>query len=566
MTDIPAGAFSPLGLVDRAALAHLKSKKLQTGYSHYDVWLDQHAYAFTVAKMMDEDMLAEVRTAIADALENGTGFDVFKKRLKPYLMSRGWWGEAVMVDPLDEEPKLVQLGSTRRLLTIFQTNVATARAQSKWQRIQFNRKSLPYLRYNASHAHHRRDSHKRYYGLVLPATHPIWQQIFPPNGYGCRCSVSQLTRRQAEKAGISPEPEIEYVEVENPRTGETVRVPRDVDPSFAHNHAARTQNVLDNAAQKHGREFADRLSADTQDYIRQRVSRPLFDGLRDKPNLTALSDNVDNAQQLVYAHAGTGEQIGPLPVGLSGSMEYIHRGDAHYLLRYGPDGVRLERVTLGSLDKLKQAQMRLLVEETVSPDDLEKFGKLVDDAVFELADFADADPADKMAAFLYSTNGGYRKTNPALIAAKGDLSKIKDGRTIQTIRALDAFLDKAPKYTGTTVRRMQSVNMPDSRAFLGAHAEGALVRYSNFTSTSTAGNVFGGDIQLKIHGKSGVSISELSAYPNESEVLMPRHAVYRVSKKYEKEGVTHIELQEIDEADYNGSNIVQLSLMRGDRT
>ena len=211
MTDIPAGAFSPLGLVDRAALAHLKSKKLQTGYSHYDVWLDQHAYAFTVAKMMDEDMLAEVRTAIADALENGTGFDVFKKRLKPYLMSRGWWGEAVMVDPLDEEPKLVQLGSTRRLLTIFQTNVATARAQSKWQRIQFNRKSLPYLRYNASHAHHRRDSHKRYYGLVLPATHPIWQQIFPPNGYGCRCSVSQLTRRQAEKAGISPEPEIEYV-------------------------------------------------------------------------------------------------------------------------------------------------------------------------------------------------------------------------------------------------------------------------------------------------------------------------------------------------------------------
>ena len=40
-------------LIDRAALGYLQSKKLLPGFSHYDVWLYEHAVAFTVAKMMD---------------------------------------------------------------------------------------------------------------------------------------------------------------------------------------------------------------------------------------------------------------------------------------------------------------------------------------------------------------------------------------------------------------------------------------------------------------------------------------------------------------------------------
>lgn len=36
-------------LIDRAALDFLKSKKLLPGFSHYDVWLYEHAVAFTVA-------------------------------------------------------------------------------------------------------------------------------------------------------------------------------------------------------------------------------------------------------------------------------------------------------------------------------------------------------------------------------------------------------------------------------------------------------------------------------------------------------------------------------------
>ncbi len=275
------------GLVDKAAFEHFKAKKILPGYSHYDVWLYQHSLAFTVAKMMDADMLAEVKDAIEAAQRNGTAFADFKKRLKPYLMAKGWWGEQIMTDPLDGEPKLVQLGSTRRLKTIFDTNMRTAFAAGQWQRIQANKKALPYLRYNKSASGHPRDGHKRYYGLVLPVDHDIWKVIFPPNGYGCKCSVSALTKRQAEEEGIGGEPDVEMVEFTNPRTGKTVLIPDDITPSFAHNHGDR-QGAMDALfGDKHGEAALAEMIAEREAWLDKRYSMP-----SDAVKVLALPDKV----------------------------------------------------------------------------------------------------------------------------------------------------------------------------------------------------------------------------------------------------------------------------------
>jgi len=279
------------GLVDKAAFGHFKAKKILPGFSHYDVWLYQHSLAFTVAKMMDADMLAEVKDAIEAAQQNGTAFADFKKRLKPYLMAKGWWGEQIMTDPLDGEPKLVRLGSTRRLKTIFDTNMRTAFAAGQWQRIQANKKALPYLRYNKSASGHPRDGHKRYYGLVLPVDHDIWKVIFPPNGYGCKCSVSALTKRQAEEEGIGGEPDVEMVEFTNPRTGKTVLIPNDITPSFAHNHGDR-QGAMDALfGDKHGEEALTAMIAGREAWLDKRYSVP-----SDKVAVLALPDKVSEKE------------------------------------------------------------------------------------------------------------------------------------------------------------------------------------------------------------------------------------------------------------------------------
>lgn len=260
----------PIGLVDKAALFHLQSKELLRGFSHLDVWIHEHAVAFTIAKMMDLDMLAEVKRVLIEAQQTGMPFGEFKKRLKPYLMSKGWWGEQVVTDPNTLKPQIAQLGSTRRLKTIFNTNMQTAFAAGQWQRIQATKQGLPYLRYNRSSAHQPRDSHRRYYGLVLPVDHYIWQYIFPPNGYGCKCTVSQLTRQQAEREGISPEPEIKWQEVVNKRTGEVVTVPAHITPSFAHNHGNRIQALEKLFGEKHGKNALQEMIKQREAYLGER--------------------------------------------------------------------------------------------------------------------------------------------------------------------------------------------------------------------------------------------------------------------------------------------------------
>lgn len=240
LTDSNYDGFDFAVLPNREAIVSFDNKTLLSRYHYLDTLAQEHAIAFTVAKMLDEDLLSETHAAIADALKNGTSFNDFKKRLKPYLMSKGWWGEQVMGDPKDGQINKVQLGSTRRLRTIYHTNKRTAYAAGQWQRIQQTKAALPFLQYMKTVAAKPRQEHKRYYNLVLPVDHPLWKVIFPPNKYGCLCWVKQLTRAQAEALGVSDDADIEYEEIVNERTGDVVRVPKGIHPSFAHNHDRMT--------------------------------------------------------------------------------------------------------------------------------------------------------------------------------------------------------------------------------------------------------------------------------------------------------------------------------------
>ncbi len=253
-------------LPNEFAIVSFEGKTLMTSWHYLDVLAQEHAIAFTVAKIMDEDLLKEVNLAMQDAIKNGTSFNDFQKRLKPYLMSRGWWGEQVSIDPKDGQGKKVQLGSTRRLRTIYDTNKRTARASGRWQRIQKTKDRFPYLEYRKSLSENKRLDHKRYYGLVLPVDSPIWKEIFPPNGYGCKCRTRQLTAKEAEALGISDDFELEFEDFENPRTGKTSKVPKGIEPSFAHNHD-RLSAIMALAKEKHGDRFVQLTKQQVDEYM-----------------------------------------------------------------------------------------------------------------------------------------------------------------------------------------------------------------------------------------------------------------------------------------------------------
>lgn len=269
-------ATSPKRLPNPQAVQHLKDKSLLPAFSYDDVLAYEHAIAFTVAKMMNADLLADTQQALTQALENGTPFSEFKKQMKPYLMAKGWWGEKIQTDPKDGQSKKVQLGSNRRLKIIYETNLSTAYAAGRWQKIQSNKGLLPYLQYMPSVSKDKRDEHKGYYGLVRPVDDPIWASIFPPNGFGCKCWTKSLTQKEAQ-AILKTQNEqgrrfdLPIITEHNPRRGVDVKTVQGTQGSFASNHDRLTA-LIKVAEGKHGVDFAKQLADNvvTMDTIAER--------------------------------------------------------------------------------------------------------------------------------------------------------------------------------------------------------------------------------------------------------------------------------------------------------
>src|SRR3546814_270264 len=123
--------------------------------------------------------LQDIRAALDDAMANGTTFERFSKDLRPTLEAKGWWGRKNMLDPLDGKIKSVQLGSPRRLGIIFDTNMRSAYAAGRWERIARTKDALPYLRYVAVGGKQgdgrTRPQHRAWHGTILPVEHVWWE-------------------------------------------------------------------------------------------------------------------------------------------------------------------------------------------------------------------------------------------------------------------------------------------------------------------------------------------------------------------------------------------------------
>lgn len=225
------------GPVPLEAISFLKGKGLKVGFSYLDVWREEHAYSFTVAKAMELDVLRTIRDETVRALSEGRTFAQFKKDLTPALQRLGWWGEKEVVDPLTGRTKTAQLGSPRRLKTIYDTNMRQARSAGQWDRAQRTKKALPYLRYGLGPSLEHRMEHAAWEGMTLPVDHPWWDTHMPMNGWGCKCNVRQVGQREMDRNGwtVSEPPPVKRREWINKRTGEAQMVPEGIDPGFDYN-------------------------------------------------------------------------------------------------------------------------------------------------------------------------------------------------------------------------------------------------------------------------------------------------------------------------------------------
>lgn len=229
-----------LDLPPREAVRHFRRKGLHAGFHWLDTDAASHLRSFTVAKAMRLDVLEDIRKAVDRSIAEGITFEEFQEQLEPTLKKRGWWGRQRMVDPLTGEVQVVQLGSPRRLRTIFDTNLRMSYSKGRWERIARVAEARRWLRYVSVLDERTRPEHRAMHGTVLPWDDPFWQQWYPPNGWHCRCTVQQLSDDDLKEFGFEPSMEApdgwnDTRSWMNKRTGRVHQVPRGIDPGFDHN-------------------------------------------------------------------------------------------------------------------------------------------------------------------------------------------------------------------------------------------------------------------------------------------------------------------------------------------
>lgn len=194
-----------LDLEPADAVAYFAAKGEALAWDYTDVWREANAHAFTVAKTTSLEVLRTIRAEVARAIGPGRTFEDFKRALRPRLQDLGWWGTQEVLDADTGELSRVQLGSNRRLRTIFQTNVQTAYMAGRFKRYTDNAADRPYWRYVAILDGRTRPAHAALNGKVWRHDDPIWKVIWPPNGWGCRCRVTALTKTEFDELGVQLE-------------------------------------------------------------------------------------------------------------------------------------------------------------------------------------------------------------------------------------------------------------------------------------------------------------------------------------------------------------------------
>lgn len=197
--------LSAFDLPMKAAIAFLTQKVSRVTWDWNELSAAAQSKAFTVAKVLQADVLESIRSALEEAQERGLPFEAFKLSLEPTLKAKGWWGRQSVVNPKTGVAEAVQLGSPWRLETIYRTNLQAAFQAGRYKQQQATARRRPYLQYHAITDIRTTSVCRALHLKVFPVDDPIWARAYPPNHFNCRARVVSLSGRELQRLGLAPE-------------------------------------------------------------------------------------------------------------------------------------------------------------------------------------------------------------------------------------------------------------------------------------------------------------------------------------------------------------------------
>ncbi len=193
-----------------------------------DIWQEAHDKSFVVAGAARDELVADFRAAIDQAISEGTGLKAFQQQFDDIVAKHGWSYKG---------------GRGWRTRVIYQTNMQTAYQAGRYAQLTDPDllKLRPYWQYKHSDfVADPRLEHVAWSGTVLRADDPWWKTHYPPNGWGCRCTVVAIGKRQLARMGKDGPDQAPPIEWEDKTVGtrgpspRTVRVPKGIDPGWAY--------------------------------------------------------------------------------------------------------------------------------------------------------------------------------------------------------------------------------------------------------------------------------------------------------------------------------------------
>jgi len=94
---------------------------------------------------------------------------------------------------LNDVRKIDETYNSNYLRAEFNFVQASAEMAAKWERFMQDGDRY-YLQYRTAGDAKVRPTHAEMAGITLPASDPFWEEFYPPNGWGCRCSVVQVRK------------------------------------------------------------------------------------------------------------------------------------------------------------------------------------------------------------------------------------------------------------------------------------------------------------------------------------------------------------------------------------
>lgn len=181
------------------AIKYLKSKGYSLSFDYDEILHEAHHKAFTVAKIMNIDLLKDIHESLISAQEEGIPFETWRKNIKDTLIKYGWYGKVEAIDHRTGEIKDIYVGS-QRLKTIFYTNMRTSYQIGRYKKM-WGLKDAVYWRYVAILDTRVRPDHAALHGMIRHRDDPFWQRNYPPNAWNCRCKVQAYSQDQIKRRG-----------------------------------------------------------------------------------------------------------------------------------------------------------------------------------------------------------------------------------------------------------------------------------------------------------------------------------------------------------------------------